>query len=175
MRDTKRCRESRDTGRRRSRLHAGSPMWGSIPWPLDQDPSETKSRTLNHPGTSTTALLKSFLWLPIASIQNPRCSITQVPQYNPGHREKNARRQKPGSEAQLGHIFVSWLCVGHLITESPVPLGFHFLCQWNEFTNNGSVLHRLYWGSGEVRSGWTLCLVGEILILVSGITAPTCS
>ena len=32
MRDTERERErGRDTGRERSRLHAGSPMWDSIP------------------------------------------------------------------------------------------------------------------------------------------------
>ena len=34
MRDTERER-SRDTGRGRSRLHVGSPMWDSIPGPQD--------------------------------------------------------------------------------------------------------------------------------------------
>ena len=41
MRDTQREREAerqrgRDTGRGRSRLHAGSPMWDSIPGLQDQ-------------------------------------------------------------------------------------------------------------------------------------------
>ena len=40
MRDTERERErekGRDTGRGRSRLHAGSPMWDSIPGLQDHD------------------------------------------------------------------------------------------------------------------------------------------
>ena len=38
MRDTE--REARDTGRERSRLHVGSPMWDSIPGPQDHDLSQ---------------------------------------------------------------------------------------------------------------------------------------
>ena len=39
MRDTERYR-GRDTGRGRSRLHAGSPMWDSIPGPGDHNLSQ---------------------------------------------------------------------------------------------------------------------------------------
>ena len=52
MRDTER-EKGRDTGRGRSRLHAGSPIWDPIPGP--QDPYLSQRQTLNngqsHPGT----------------------------------------------------------------------------------------------------------------------------
>ena len=43
MRDTGR---GRDIGRRRSRLHAGSPMWDSLPGPRKDTPSQRQM--LNH-------------------------------------------------------------------------------------------------------------------------------
>ena len=45
MRGTER-EKGRDTGRWRSRLHAGSPMRDSIPEP--QDPTLSQRQTLNH-------------------------------------------------------------------------------------------------------------------------------
>ena len=45
MRDTKRER-GRDTGRERSRLHAGSPMWDLIPGLQDHAPGQRQA--LNH-------------------------------------------------------------------------------------------------------------------------------
>ena len=47
MRDRQRERErGRDTGRRKSRLPAGSPMWDSIPGPWDHNLSQRQM--LNH-------------------------------------------------------------------------------------------------------------------------------
>ena len=52
MKDTQRERErGRDTGRGRSRLHAGSPMWDSIPGLQDHAPwAEGGAKPLSHPG-----------------------------------------------------------------------------------------------------------------------------
>ena len=40
----------RDTGRRRSRLHAESPTWDSIPDLQDHAPAEGGAKPLSHPG-----------------------------------------------------------------------------------------------------------------------------
>ena len=52
MRDTGRERESRDTGRGRSRLHVGSPMWDLIPGLQDHMGHGPKAgaKPLSHPG-----------------------------------------------------------------------------------------------------------------------------
>ena len=47
MRDTER---GRDTGIRRSRLHAESPMWDSIPQPGSHPEPKAVAQSLNHPG-----------------------------------------------------------------------------------------------------------------------------
>ena len=49
MRNTHRKR-SRDTGRGRSRLHAGSLMWDSIPGLQDHAWTEGSAKLLSHPG-----------------------------------------------------------------------------------------------------------------------------
>ena len=52
MRDTE---KGRDTGRRRSRLHAGSPMWDSIPGPGTCPEPKADTQPLSHPGIPQTA------------------------------------------------------------------------------------------------------------------------
>ena len=47
MRDTERGR-SRDTGRRRSRLHAGSPTWDSTLGLQDQALAKGRAKPLSH-------------------------------------------------------------------------------------------------------------------------------
>ena len=51
MRDTHSKRErGRDTGRGRSRLHAGSPSWDSIPGLKDHTLLKADAQLLSHPG-----------------------------------------------------------------------------------------------------------------------------
>ena len=50
MRDTER-EGGRDTGRGRSRLHAGSPMWDLILGLQDHGQAKSRRITLSHPGT----------------------------------------------------------------------------------------------------------------------------
>ena len=57
MRDTERKR-GRDTDRGRSRLHAGSPMWDSIPGPQDQVPGWRQRQTTEPPGLPGKILFK---------------------------------------------------------------------------------------------------------------------
>ena len=51
MRDTKR---SRDVGRGRSRLHAGSLIWDSIPDPGSRPEPKADTQLLSHPGVPDT-------------------------------------------------------------------------------------------------------------------------
>ena len=61
MRDTHR-EKRRDTGRGRSRLLAGSPMWDSIP---DHTPSGRQdSQLLSHPGVPHTNFFKVYSYFP---------------------------------------------------------------------------------------------------------------
>ena len=53
-----RPRGGRDTGRGRSRLHAGSPMWDTIPGPRDHTEPKTGAQPLSHPGVPE---IKSYL------------------------------------------------------------------------------------------------------------------
>ena len=63
MRDTEKER-GRDTGRGRSRLHAGSPMWDLIPelqdHTLDQRQVPNRCATQGSHQTSLKALLKNY-------------------------------------------------------------------------------------------------------------------
>ena len=65
MRDTER---GRDIGRGRSRLHAGSPMWDSIPGPLDHDGLSKRLTTKSlsgwkeDPGGQRPAQVYSLSW-----------------------------------------------------------------------------------------------------------------
>ena len=55
MRDTER---EADTGRRKSRLHVGSPMWDSILGPCDHTLSQSKdTQPLSHPGIPIVLLM----------------------------------------------------------------------------------------------------------------------
>ena len=54
MRDRER---GRDTGRGRSRIPAGSPMWDLIPGPRDPHPElKADAQPLSHPGTPEIGL-----------------------------------------------------------------------------------------------------------------------
>ena len=56
MRDTH-TQKGRDTGRRRSRLHAGSPMWDSILEPQDHAELKADAKPLSHQGTPLCTVL----------------------------------------------------------------------------------------------------------------------
>ena len=60
MRDIER---GRDTGRGRSRLHAGSPMWDSIPGHQDHVLSQSRGSTTGPPRDPQEVDLRSFLRL----------------------------------------------------------------------------------------------------------------
>ena len=57
MRDTQR-EKGRDTGRGRSRLHAGSQTWDSIQGPQDQALAEGGAKPLRHPGCPSNVKIK---------------------------------------------------------------------------------------------------------------------
>ena len=64
MKDTERER-GRDTGRGRSRLHAGSPTWDSIPGLQDQAWAKGGAKPLSHLGCPDllNPLFKTFIYL----------------------------------------------------------------------------------------------------------------
>ena len=76
MRNTERRHRERgrSTGRGRSRLHAGSPMWDWIPGPRDHDLNQRQM--LNHWAILVSLLCTSRFWFPTYLLGNVRLVIS---------------------------------------------------------------------------------------------------
>ena len=63
--------------------------------------------------------------------------------------------RNPGSESQLSHELVSWLCVGHLTTLNPSFVLCFVFCEMTSVTM-ALYFIGLYRGPGEVGTGQAL-------------------
>ena len=129
MRDTH--RERRDTGRGRSRLHVGSPMWDSISEPQDHAPGWRQA--LNRWATEGSLILQ----LSILNLFSPfiRGAHLFVPMASTVTISLNLHMSTPpGSHAKSSINISQWMiCHHHFLIQylgNPFfsPLPFFFLC-----------------------------------------------